>query len=467
MSEKNILDSRVLRAALAFLGYYAAMSFLSAVSRGAWYYLYNTVGFGIALYNLTSYWIHVPANFAASLLIAVLLVYGVSCWRTAARKSVLRPVDTLSLLLVIFSGTCISVCLLINEPYNMGLFLWIISAVLYTAGILVYGELVRRLRMGTLFRDIIWRRFFRRFSPLHGLGLCVAVLITLSLLCLLITLPISMETSGGVFLTALFTFTLLMLTAMAKHLLALSAEYETANDDKLRAERFKAELITNVSHDIRTPLTSLISYVALLRRLPIQNAEFLQYTAVLEAKSARLKALIDDLMQASKASTGNLPVLLQPLALAEITGQIAGDWDDRFAERRLELVVRTPEEPVFALADSAHLWRVLENLFGNAAKYALPGTRVFAELSHAEGGVMFSLKNTSESPLESVVGELTEQFIRGERARQTEGNGLGLYIAKSLTELMGGRLDIRVSGDLFTAEVRLPAGDDQGLTIGS
>jgi len=237
--------------------------------------------------------------------------------------------------------------------------------------------------------------------------------------------------------------------------LGLSKDFEAANEEKLRAERFKAELITNVSHDIRTPLTSIISYVDLLKALPVEHDKFQEYIAVLDKKSARLSTLISDLMEASKAGTGNLPVHIEEIDLAEIAGQIAGEFDDGFARRGLTLVLRLPEQPVLVRADPAHLWRVLENLFGNAAKHALQGTRVFAELNQCDEQIVFSLKNTSQNPIDLNDDALMEQFIRGDRARNTEGSGLGLYIAKSLMERMGGQLAIEVDGDLFTAKLAL------------
>jgi signal transduction histidine kinase len=165
--------------------------------------------------------------------------------------------------------------------------------------------------------------------------------------------------------------------------------------------------------------------------------------------------LIGDLMEASKAGTGNVDVDMQEVDLIEMVGQVAGEFDDRFNEHDLTLVFRQGDEPVRLRADGRHLWRVLENLFGNIVKYALPGTRVFAEIAQRDDGVFLSLKNVSKNPLDVSGDALTEQFIRGDRARQTEGNGLGLYIAKSLVELMGGRFTIRATGDMFEAEVCL------------
>jgi len=235
-------------------------------------------------------------------------------------------------------------------------------------------------------------------------------------------------------------------------------KYEEANQDKIRAERFKSELITNVSHDIQTPLTSIINYTDLLRNLERSDEgfdeKFEDYTEVLTRKSARLKVLTGDLIEASKAATGNVSVDMQPMNLVEIIWQIAGEFDDQFSKRNLEFVFDPPKEPFIVTADSRHLWRVLENLFGNMAKYSLEGTRTFAQLKYVQNlsqadMVRLVLKNTSTEPLDQLAGELTEQFIRGDKSRHTEGSGLGLYIAKSLTELMGGDLVVQVSGDQF------------------
>ena len=287
----------------------------------------------------------------------------------------------------------------------------------------------------------------------------MAMLLCLNLFLLLVLCPLVLQAygPGEVFILLLVlilpTIMIAVLTYFCRFILSLSEEYEMANAEKIRSERFKVELITNVSHDIRSPLTTIINYVDFLKTLPIENSDFTEYVGVLDSKSSRLKVLIDDLMEASKASTGNLSLEKKEIDLVEIIGQIAGEFDDKFAERDLALVFPQPTEPLIANADSRHLWRVLENLFGNAAKYALQGTRVFAELSQRGGKPVFVLKNTSQEPLDLCGDELVEQFIRGDRARQTEGNGLGLYIAKSLMDLMGGQLFIRTNGDLFEAEL--------------
>ena len=253
-------------------------------------------------------------------------------------------------------------------------------------------------------------------------------------------------------------------------LASLSAEYkqkyEQANQDKIRAERFKSELITNVSHDIQTPLTSIINYTDLLRNLSPEDKQFdtkfEEYTEVLERKSARLKDLTSSLIEASKAATGNVPLDMKPVNLTELIWQVVGEFDDQFITRDLDFVFSRNDEQYGVIADSSQLWRILENLFSNMAKYSLEGTRIFAQLEYVQAGkgakmVKLSLKNTSTEPLDQIVGELTEQFIRGDKARHSEGSGLGLYIAKSLTELMDGELAVQVSGDQFEVSVLLKA----------
>jgi len=253
---------------------------------------------------------------------------------------------------------------------------------------------------------------------------------------------------------ALPIITISTLTYFAVFLLNLSVQFDEANKDKIRAERFKSELITNVSHDIKTPLTSIINYVNLLKNEGLQG-QAANHVEVLDKKSTRLKILIDDLMEASKASTGNMRVDMQEINFGELVGQVAGEFEDSFTDRGLTLVIRQPNNPVLIRSDSRHLYRTLENLFSNAAKYSLTGTRIFAETTPQDGKVLFTLQNTAQNPMELSGQDITEQFIRGDMSRHTEGSGLGLYIAKSLIELIGGDMHISILGDLFRVEISL------------
>jgi signal transduction histidine kinase len=246
---------------------------------------------------------------------------------------------------------------------------------------------------------------------------------------------------------------LVLLTYIVHFVLGLSEAYENANQEKIRSERFKAELITNVSHDMKTPLTSIVNYVDLLKKLPITDEKFQDYLEVLDRKSLRLKTLTNDLLDASKAGTGNVSVKMQPVNLTEFVGQIVGEFDEDYSARDLTLVYQQPDHEIIVEADVEHLWRVLENIFGNAMKYSLENSRVFARLLADEHQVSLQLVNTSKAPIELTGEELTEQFIRGDKARHTEGSGLGLYIAKSLVELMQADFQILINGDLFEVQL--------------
>lgn len=250
--------------------------------------------------------------------------------------------------------------------------------------------------------------------------------------------------------------------AAAKSINNISTGLTAVVHDQVKSERLKADLITNVSHDLKTPLTSIINYVGLLKRENIQNEKAAEYIDVLERKSLRLKNLTEDLVEASKASSGNIRMEMTTLDIVELSEQAAGEFTDKFAARGLEFCFDRPEEPFFVRADGRHLWRVFENLFNNAAKYSLENTRIYGEVSRhpqASGNgtlCVFTIKNISAAKLNISPEELTERFVRGDVSRTTEGSGLGLSIAQSLTKLMGGELRIEIDGDLYKASVILP-----------
>ena len=231
-----------------------------------------------------------------------------------------------------------------------------------------------------------------------------------------------------------------------------------AVEERLRSERLKTELITNVSHDLKTPLTSLINYVDLLKRNtdPEKTGEYL---AILERQSRKLKKLTEDLIEMSKAGTGNMEVNLAPADAAELLRQAAGEYSERLEAAGLEPVLTLPEEALPILADGALLWRVTDNLISNACKYSQPGTRFYMEAARQGGSVRLIFKNISRERLEQDPEELMERFVRGDRARTGEGSGLGLNIARSLTELQGGSLQIILDGDLFKAELLFPVAE--------
>lgn len=222
-----------------------------------------------------------------------------------------------------------------------------------------------------------------------------------------------------------------------------------AIEERMKSERFKTELITNVSHDIKTPLTSIINYVDLLEKEDLHNETAQEYLEVLERQSSRLKKLIEDLIEASKASTGNLPVHLEQLEAGIFMTQTVGEFEEKTKEAGLDLVIEKPETPVYIMADSRHFWRVIDNLMNNICKYAQSGTRVYINLEVKEAQVSITFRNTSKYPLNISSDELMERFVRGDASRNTEGSGLGLSIANSLMDLMGGTFRLYVDGDLF------------------
>lgn len=229
-----------------------------------------------------------------------------------------------------------------------------------------------------------------------------------------------------------------------------------AVEERLKSERMKTELITNVSHDIKTPLTSIVNYVDLLKKEQMPNKAAEEYLAVLERQSQRLKKLIEDLVEASKASTGNLHVELQLTDIAQLCRQIAGEYLDRLGERGLELIVNLPKE-AYIYADGRYLFRVLDNLLGNICKYSQKNTRVYFDVAFSGENIQVSLKNISRDRLNISADELQERFVRGDSARSTEGSGLGLSIARSLTELQNGIFSIEIDGDLFKVLLSFPA----------
>lgn len=226
--------------------------------------------------------------------------------------------------------------------------------------------------------------------------------------------------------------------------------------ESMKNERMQTDLITNVSHDIKTPLTSIINYVDLLKRENIENEKAKAYIEVLEQKSWRLKHLTEDLVEASKISSGNIQLEYMQIHMQEMIYQAGGEFADKFEAKELRLIESLPKEPLYIRADGRRLWRVFENLFNNVAKYAMPNTRVYVDLLDLGNEVKFSIKNISEQRLNIDAKDLTERFIRGDISRSTEGSGLGLSIAKNLTELQGGKFSIYLDGDLFRITIVFP-----------
>ncbi len=232
-----------------------------------------------------------------------------------------------------------------------------------------------------------------------------------------------------------------------------------AVEERMRSERMKTELITNVSHDIKTPLTSVINYADLIAREPNADPKVAEYAAVLLRQSERLKRLIDDLIEASKAQAGSLEILPAPCELGILLTQVIAEYEEKLSSHALTLLTKQPAQPVTIMADGRRMWRILDNLMSNAAKYAMPSTRVYLSLVVENEHALITLKNTSREPLDIPPEELMERFTRGDASRHTEGNGLGLAIARSLTELQGGHMALTTDGDFFKVTLSFPTAE--------
>ena len=242
------------------------------------------------------------------------------------------------------------------------------------------------------------------------------------------------------------------------HLNSVSKGFSIALKQKMKRERLKTELITNVSHDIKTPLTSIINYVDLLKKEDL-TGQAAEYVEVLDRQSRRLKKLTEDLVEASKASTGNIKANLVPTDMGELVAQAVAEYEEKLALAKLDVIVTASEEPIFAMVDGNLTWRVLSNLLSNACKYSQTGTRVYIDLKQDGNSVTVSIKNISKDALNIHAEELMERFVRGDSSRHTEGSGLGLNIAQSLVHLQKGKFSLEIEGDLFKAFIKFPAAE--------
>lgn len=345
-------------------------------------------------------------------------------------------------------------------------------SVLAVTACYVWATLLVRLRARTLGDTIFWPRVFRTLPLNQFSGVFILVVVVVASLLLLAGAQSTVQSAAQAssyfdislssWLGEWFTkvglpgLTLAVVAVLCRNIIAITAAKEQAVEARLREERFRAELVTNVTHDIRTPLTSIVNYVDLIDKLGLEDPRLAEYTEVLGRKAERLKVLIGDLLDASRASAGNVPLRLEPIELTEIIGQIAGDFDDAFAARGLVWVGPAPGHHLVE-ADGEHLWRILENLVGNVVKYAQPGSCVHADLHRLPDLVRLRLSNRTTEPISATAEELMSQFVRADASRHSEGSGLGLFIADRLARLMGASLSVAVDGDRFTATVDLRA----------
>ena len=240
-----------------------------------------------------------------------------------------------------------------------------------------------------------------------------------------------------------------------RYLNNISNGFENAIQDRMKSERMKVELITNVSHDIKTPLTSIINYVDLLKKEKIENEQAKEYIEILDSKSQRLKKLTEDLVEASKVSTGNISLNLEKINAVELVKQATGEFEDKFKKSGLETIINVDENEINIMADSRYMYRVIENLFSNVSKYALENSRVYIDIKEdsSEKNVIIEVKNISKDKLNISAEELMQRFVRGDKSRATEGSGLGISIAQNLTELQKGKFELNLDGDLFKVKL--------------
>ncbi len=299
-------------------------------------------------------------------------------------------------------------------------------------------------------------------SFLEELGYILFVIFNALLLAVVLYVAIQLKTiknttkeiaKGNIYQKIDTTHMFLDIKEHAENINNINDGIATAVQDRMKSERFKTELITNVSHDIKTPLTSIINYVDLLEKEEIENETAKEYVGVLSRQSIRLKKLIDDLLEASKASTGNINVNFAKCELGILVSQALGEYLEKFDKNNLQVVLNKPEDALYIMADNRHLWRIFDNVLNNIAKYAQPSTRVYIDLKKNYNNAEISFRNISKEPLNISGDELMERFVRGDSSRNTEGSGLGLSIAKSLAEVQNGKLYIDIDGDLFKVKL--------------
>ena len=369
------------------------------------------------------------------------------------------PSDIFLLVFIFFIGIIIGLSGKLKRS-NIGfadlmVIVGVLSYIVDTLFVIMYHSIIRRMKGGVLFtRSIIYYifDFFRRITKKESKKFCTAnAKERFELLeCIEKIAAGQIETKvnvddfhGGQ-------------RDLAIAINNISEGFKEAVVENTKNERMKADLITNVSHDIKTPLTSIVNYVELLKREELNNEKAQYYIKIIDEKSQRLKQLTEDLVEASKISSGNIKLDITKIDFVELLYQTGGEFNERFEKRNLTIVTKIPSKAIYINADGRQLYRSIENLYTNAAKYAMENTRVYVELQEDGENAIFTIKNVSQTELKIGDGEgniLTERFVRGEESRTTEGSGLGLSIAKNITILMGGTFEINVDGDLFIATI--------------
>lgn len=408
------------------------------------------------------------------------------------------PLEVLGIFIFIVASVGIFLtyasAMLMEYVFDTGIMLTILTTYITGIALMYLGlSIVKRVKVGQLIKNsILWRvcRFIKRICSkiVHSLTDNTKLSTRITIYCIAFLaisfILIAMNGVGIIFLIGFWIYTYLWILGKANEMTkiqkALKSIYEgdininlnekelsgvlkemaiyvndiaggfsNAVEASIKSERMKTELITNVSHDIKTPLTSIINYVDLLKKENIKNEKAKEYLEVLEVKSQRLKKLIEDLIEASKASSGNIKLEKQLININELIKQVTGEFEDKFKNKNLEVIIDYLKEDVKILADNRYIYRIIENLYSNISKYALENSRVYVDIKKYDSKVNIAIKNISKERLNISEEELMQRFVRGDSSRNTEGSGLGLSIATSLTELQGGKFNIYLDGDLF------------------
>lgn len=365
---------------------------------------------------------------------------------------------------------------------------WIICAILYVIASEIYFAIARKVKLKKIQNAFLIPKILANLNKIYSSFICYILFCICTLYAVMDVSPIytGLYYKNEIAIGMLIAYTIVLLHNLQQRIelieitkkvkkIAIGEKFEklqaknnmyqelTENinciqegmkksmQQQLKAEKLKTDLITNVSHDLKTPLTSIINYADLLKKEKIENKNAQKYIKILEEKSKKLKNLTEDLIEASRISSGNEQINLQPLNFTEIILQANGEFAERFEQKKLDLISNLPKEEIQLKLDGKKMWRVLENLYQNAMKYSLENTRIYVDLKRKEEEIEFSIKNISKESLNISPDELMERFVRGDKSRNTTGSGLGLSISKDLVALQGGKLKIEIQGDLFTA----------------
>ena len=371
--------------------------------------------------------------------------------------------------------------------------MFIIGIVLYIISLAIYETCVKRIKTRTLIKNTIIYRLFKILvktfkSIINHFNVATKIAISITIFSILTYILANIGIIGFVILLILYVIIFKLafscackitkiketakqiyegntkvhlqedeysgiLKELCIYINNIANGFSNAIEEGIKSERMKTELITNVSHDIKTPLTSIINYVDLLKKEKMPNEKAKEYLDILDKKSQRLKRLTEDLVEASKASSGNIKLHLEKLNVKELIKQVSGEFEDKLKDKKLDLILTMPQEEINIIADSRYLYRVIENLYSNIVKYALPNSRVYVDIISNKETVKIQLKNISKDSLNISAEELMERFVRGESSRNTEGSGLGLSIAQSLTHMQKGKFNLYLDGDLFKVEI--------------